>query len=221
MFLEERDVTPAQAARKAGLPNPNSLYNFLNGVSRTMSQVTVERLCRAFAASPAEMFGEQRAEARAVPMVPVMLEAAANGWRRTYEVARRRPALMPVPPGITVDEAAVITDRHADQLYRPGTMVGIQNLGTLGKRGLMHGDKVLLHRVRAGQHEVTIRVIVEQGGPTNRTAELAYSTTDKRFGSRLPIPIWPGYAGEWWENEGDRMQIRGRVILGLLLDDDA
>lgn len=219
-FMEEQGLKPAEWARTAGLPNANSLYNLLNGESRSMSQATLEKLARAAGVSVAEIIGERRVASQSVPMVPVLVEAASGDWRRTYEVAERRPMLMPVPPGVPVDEAARITDTHCSAIYRPGTVVGIQNLGTLGKRGLLHGDRVLLHRVRGREHEVTIRQVMEDGPQTRRSAELVYTSNDKRYGARIPIPDWP-YEGQWWEVEGDRLQIRGRVLLGLIMDDAA
>jgi hypothetical protein len=218
-FMAERDLKPAEWARNAGLPNANAIYNLRTGASRSLSQETLERLARAAGASVAELIGEAAASERMVNMVSVAIDAESGAWRRSYEVGgARRPAL-PVPPGMPVDEAAMVADNHASTYYQAGMIVGVQSFGTLGRRGLIHGDRVLVHRVRERKHETTIRLVVEGGSAKNRSGELHFASRDRRFGAIVPVPTWP-YDGSWWETDGDRFQIRGRVVLGYLLDDD-
>lgn len=212
-------LKPADLARLADLPSANAIYNFLNGHSDSFAQATLERIAKALNVSVAEVFGERKVKGRQAGVVPVHVEIASGDWRDAYEVGGRNPPLLPIPPGAPVDEAGLITDSHASAVYKPGTMVGIQSMASLTDRGLRDGDRVLLHRIRNRQHEVTVRQVAESGTRNSRSAELIYATTDRRYGSRLPVPFWP-YEGQIWEMEGDRYQIRGRVILGLIMDDE-
>lgn len=217
-FLSSRRLTPAEVARLAGLPNANSIYNLLNGHSASMAQATLERIARALNVSVAEIIGERKSVGKQASVLPVRVEAASGDWRDGYEMGGRSTAMLPIPPGTSIDEAAVITDSHANAIYRAGTIVGVQSMASIASRGLLDGDRVLLHRMRGAQHEVTVRQVAEAGSRGARSAELIYVTNDKRYGSRVPVPTWP-YQGQIWEMEGDRYQIRGRVVLGLIMDD--
>jgi transcriptional regulator with XRE-family HTH domain len=217
-FMTERDLSAATLAKKAGLHNANTLYNFLNGHSASMSQPTIEKLAKAAGASSAEMFGEGQAISRQAPVIISRVRAESHNWRPSYEIAGRIQGNLAIPPGVDIDEAVVIGDDHCDQIYPKGTIAGVTSLTALGRRGLIDGDKVLFHRIRGTQHEVTIRQL--EVAPNSHSAELLFRSTDRRFSSRLPVGSWP-YVGAFWEQEGDRCQVRGRVILGVIVDEDA
>lgn len=216
--MDQKQMRAAEWARLAGLPNANPLYNFLNRHSNSLAQGTLEKLAKAVNVSVAELVGERQAMQKRADVVPVRVEAASGMWHDSYDAGGRVSGTLPIPPGIKVDEAAIITDGHASLLYRPGTIIGIQSIASMVGRGLMNGDRVLLHRVRGGKNEVTVRQVVEDGRPGHRTAELVFISSDKRYGAKVDVPPWP-YEGQFWDIEGDRLQIRGRVMMALVMDD--
>lgn len=218
-FMRAKRLSAAEWAREAGMPNANPIYNLLNGHSSSLSQVTLEKLARAAKASVSEIFGEQIAVEGQAAVLAVRVQAASGAWRASYEVPGKSDQVLPIPPGVSVDEAVQIVDGHASLIYPASTIVGIQSIASLGRRGLLDGDRVLLHRVRGDRHEVTVRQVTESGGKNNRSADLVYASADKRYGATVAVPNWP-YEGQFWEIEGDRLQIRGRVIMGLLMDND-
>lgn len=213
-FMVDRGMTAAGWARDAGVSS-NIIYNFLNGHSRGLAQGTLEKLARAASASIAEIMGESASVGASAAVLEARVHACSGQWRKSYEVGGRGSRLA-VPPGIIIDEAVVVKDQHVNHSYRPGSIIGIQNIGTLGRRGLLDGDRVLVHRMRGAEHEVTIRQVQVANG--SKSAELIFATDDRRFGSRILIDPWP-YTGAYWEVDGDRFQIRGRAVLGVLVDD--
>lgn len=217
-LLAHHRISPAELARLARLPNANPYYNFINGHSDSLSQATLEKTAQALGISVAEIFGEQPREGRHAPVLQVRVTAASGAWRSSYEVPGLRGLSLPLPPNLAIDEAVQIVDGHASQVYRPSTIVGIQSLASLGARGLMDGDRVLLHRVRGQQHEVTVRQVDETGARGAIEARLIYASQDRRYAAQLAIPEWP-YTGLIWESEGERVQIRGRVALAMMLDE--
>jgi hypothetical protein len=217
LFMQERDLSPAILAKKAGLPNANGLYNFINGHSASIAQSTIEKLARATGTSSAEMFGEAQAVGLHVPVIISRVRAESHKWRPNYEILGRSQGDLPVLPGMHLDEAVVVGDDHVNQIFPKGSVVGIASMSSLGRRGYLDGDRVLLHRVRGSQHEVTIRQL--EVAPDSKSAELIFRSTDPRFGSRLPVRCWP-YDGSFFEMEGDRYQIRGRCVLGMRMEDD-
>ena len=66
---------------------------------------------------------------------------------------------------------------------------------------------------------LTVRQLVVEGTKQAPEPRLVYVTTDRRYGTIIPVPDWP-YQGQYWDAEGDRLQIRGRVILALMDESD-
>src|SRR4051812_19045395 len=67
--IDQLDFTAAEWARKAGLPNANSIYNFLAGASRSLHPRTIEKLAEAL---PGMTVGQLLGEAKLVPPTRTM-----------------------------------------------------------------------------------------------------------------------------------------------------
>ena len=63
-FMAKHDLKPAVWARKAGLKNPNSLYNFLGGRSNSLASKTLEVLARAVGVTVDDLIGDVLSPAR-------------------------------------------------------------------------------------------------------------------------------------------------------------
>ena len=60
-LLAKHQLSPAGLARRIGAPNPNAIYNFLNRISHSLSQVTLERICVALPGTGMDdLFGLER-----------------------------------------------------------------------------------------------------------------------------------------------------------------
>lgn len=215
--MQRHDLKAAEWARAAGLPSANSLYNFVNGHSKTLSQETLERLARAIpGATVTEIIGETPASGIKAATVPVRVAAADGVWRASYEADIAPPAYLALPPGVQADEAAVLLDGHADAIYPAGSYIGAQAFASM-PRPLRNGDIALVHRIRDGRHEVTVRGIVVEGECEEARALLVFRAATGGPRVRVELP-WP-YRGEVWRIDGDSFQIRGRVTIMLLLTD--
>jgi hypothetical protein len=210
--LRERELSPAEWARMAGLPNANTLYNFMNGHTDLLSDATLKALARAIpGASVSEILGETPPRVAKLRLVACRTEARLGGWRPSYETMMPTTVELPMPDGVDADEVVRIVDGHADQLYPAGTYVAITSFASLA-RPLRGGDRVLLHRVQNGRHETTVRELVVKDG----VAELLL-----RSGRAEPAPIavpWP-YDGRQWSEGADRFQLRGRVAMSVQIGD--
>lgn len=214
-FMAEHGLTATSWARAAGMPTANAIYNFLNGHTRSLTQSTLERLARAAGSTVAEIIGESAALSRQAIVIPVSVTAASGQWRAGYEAPGRAKAQFAIPPGIEVDEAVVITDDHANAFYTPGTLVGLQGFGSPGVRPLADGDRVVVHRKNdSGKHEITVRLIEQHADG----AKLVFASLNQDHVGQIAIKPWP-YNGGWWDAEGMRVQIRGRVIMSTFVDE--
>ncbi|RVT96293.1 hypothetical protein EOD42_14375 [Rhodovarius crocodyli] len=215
-FMAETDRTPTSWATEAGLPTPNAIYNFLNGHTRMLSLSTLDRLAKAANATVAEIMGEAPISSRQALVIPVTVQAASGQWRPRYEVPGRADENFAIPPPLEIDEAVLVTDDHANGFYHPGTVVAIVGFGTPGVRPLANGDRVLVHRKNdSGKHEVTVRQIqVEDDGGV----KLVFASHNKAHVGQIAMKQWP-YDGGWWDSEGMRVQIRGRVVMASILED--
>lgn len=206
--MTRHDLKAAEWARQAGLSTPNSLYNFVSGRSKTLSQETLEKLASAVpGATVTEIIGESPATGVRAATVQVRVGAGAGMWRQSYETPMEPPVYLALQPGVHADEAVLVLDRHADALYPPGAYVGVHAFASL-PRPLRDGDVVLVHRIRAGRHEVTLREIRCPGGDF---AQLVFRSSQPELSTTIGMP-WP-YAGQVWQVDGDTLQVRGRVVI--------
>jgi len=216
--MQRHDLRAADWARAAGLRSANAIYNFMNGHSKTLSQETLERLARAIpGATVTEIIGETPATGVKAATVPVRVAAADGMWRPTYEADIAPPQHLALPPGLAADEAAVLLDGHANAIYPAGSYIGVQAFASM-TRPLRDGDLVLVHRIREGRHEVTVRSVAVEGEGEAARAVLVFRNSGTMQRVRVELP-WP-YRGEVWRVDGDSFQIRGRVALMVLLADD-
>lgn len=82
-------MTPTDAARAAGLPSANALYNFLHGRSSALSQQTVEALAQAIpGATIAALVGVDVVDNIGAPQRPIVVraKAAAGLMQRSFDL---------------------------------------------------------------------------------------------------------------------------------------
>lgn len=205
----------AQWARAAGLNTANSLYNFLAGRADFLATSTLERLRSAVpGATISQMLGETPILHPRIRILPCKAEARAGLWRPTFELDIPEPVEIPIPslPGLVVDEVVRLADGHADEIYRAGAYICIEYLANL-QRDLEAGDRVVVTRSRTGKVEVTVREVAAQ---PDGSLHLVMRSTDLRYSASIGMPT--PYRGEYWEVDGDRFQIRGRIAMASLLE---
>ena len=170
--LTRLDLTPSELARRAGLSNANSFFNFFNGRSASLSQATQDKILAALpGVTQEELTGRLAADAThqasslwAVspgkwPMLTC--EAEAGVWRRSAKLPPEKWLMVPIPKGLLAPEPAAFAVRlkgaGADRLYLPGTIAVCVPLSEVPLRT---GCRVLVHREGGRRHELTLRELV-------------------------------------------------------------
>lgn len=197
-FMDAHELEPAAWARMAGLPNANSLYNFLNGHSYSLSQDTARRLADAVpGAIVSDLFGEtetKRFNRESSPprprleMVTVKSAAASGVWRRLFEIPSADQVQIPILPlDHKVEEAIVIMDRHCDAICPPSGYALISRNPQIAKP--RDGDICVVLRTRSKgkveEMEVTLRRIVLRADSKPR---LVWVSTDPTYVGEIELP---------------------------------
>lgn len=216
-FMARHNLSPAEWAKRAGLPTANTLYNFLGGHTRTLNQATLEKLSRAVAgASIQDIIGQDASAGSTaqVPLLPVRVTAALGVWRPTYEAPGATKVELAIPPGVSADEAVQILDDHCDLIYPAGSCVCVQSLASM-QRPLAHHDMVLVDAINESrQHEVTVRWVHALKGGDLSLKFRCNSVPYNEPGITLPKP----YEGQIFTlAPGVRGQIRGRVTMMVMM----
>ncbi len=210
-------VTPTELARLAGLSNPNSIYNFLNGRSSSLSQATMESILAALPGVTQEVLtgnlprGEPAFQpgnlwAASRDGWPVLTaEAEAGVWRRSARLAPARWALVPMPSDLPPPGPAAFAVRlkgtGADGLYPQGTTAVCLPL-TQMLPAIRSGCRVLVRRERAGRHELTVQKLMLE---ESRAWLWPYSS-DPAHQAATALP-WPLYGPVALGTGADEMQI--------------
>lgn len=172
--LRRADITAAELARRAGLPNANLLYNFLSKRSHSLSQITIDRLLAALPdVTQAELTGHSPPDPAYKPGDlwavakggwPVLTaEAQAGVWGRSAKLPPRMWRLVPLPSDLPPPGPSAFAVRllgaGADGLYPVGTIaicLPLEQALPLVRSGC----RVLVHRERARWHELTAQELV-------------------------------------------------------------
>ena len=162
--LGAADMTPAHAAKAAGLPSANALYNFLNDRSNSLSQATLEKLAQVIpGATLATLSGlEEMAAPGAATRsaVVVRMAARAGNERPTTDLPHDEQFELPAP--VRRDYLArgafgvLVRGPGFEQLYPDGTvLICLSREAYSGK--LAAGRRVILHRLAHERTEITVR----------------------------------------------------------------
>lgn len=205
----------AEWARAAGLNTANSLYNFLAGRADFLATSTLEKLRAAVpGATISQMLGETPLLHPRIRILPCKAEAKAGVWRPTFDLDVPSHVEIPIPsiPGLVADEVVRLADGHADEVYRTGSYLCIEHLANL-QRELEPSDRVIVTRARGGKIEITVREVAPAPGGG---LQLVMRSSDLRHSARIGMPT--PYRGEFWEVDGDRFQVRGRICMASTLE---
>ena len=170
--LARLDITPTELARRAGLTNANSFFNFFNGRSASLSQATQDKILVALpGVTQEELTGRLPTDAphRASSLWaaspgkwPVLTcEAESGVWRRSAKLPPEKWLMVPMPKDLPSPGPAAFAVRlkgvGADRLYPSGTIAVCVPLSEIPVR---NGCRVLVHREGGRRHELTLRELV-------------------------------------------------------------
>lgn len=206
-------MTPTDAARMAQLPSANSIYNFLNGHSKSLSSETYRRLSEALGTPISTLMGMGPTGSAEYGTVAVRAQAEAGVYRPSFELPLEDQFASPVlvKPELRAAGAygVAVKGRGCDELYPEGSVLICVGLdywdGTLRT-----GSRVVLQRIGGSRVEITVRELRVKSG----RAWLWPRTTDAAALEPIEMP-WP-FPGRGWKQGADRFIISGVVLLSLV-----
>jgi transcriptional regulator with XRE-family HTH domain len=208
--LVRRDLTPSELARLADV-KANSLYNFLNERSHSLSSETLERLA-------AVLPGESMASLQGIGAPPndaeshliIRAVACAGRWNETFELPKNKQSKLAFP--ITQSDIACgafgvrVEHPGAEHLFPNGSILVCMPISRW-QGDLPDGVKLLIQAIRDGKSEVTVR---ELESAPDAKKWLVQRSDRPQFNSAIPLP-YPNY-GQPWRVAGDRMSLVGVII---------
>jgi hypothetical protein len=209
--LSEASLTPAEAARNAGLSTPNAIYNFVNERTKSLSLDTLKRLAAVIpGASVASLQGEERPGVSAHRTVAVRAEARAGLMRDAFDLPTSEQFEVPLPidPAMRAAGAFGVMVRRpgAENLYTDGTILVL--LPVVAYEGtLTSGRRVVLRRIHGQSVEVTVRELDVVDGKV----WLWSRSSDPLNTQPVEMP-WPCTGDRMWRKGDDRFSIAGIVI---------
>ena len=217
--LDRLGLSPTEAARAAGLPSANAIFNFLHGRSMTLSALTYERLVKAIpGTSLAELQGIEEHEGElpgAIALIELRTSACAGLLRPSFDLPRARRGYVSVPAKeITQASGAFavrVDEPGAERLFPAGTILVCVPAAAF--EGEMHtGQKILLQRIFDGKVEVTIRELELEANEA--WLWLRSSHPEHQAPLRMPYRLSEPFRA--WRVEEDRYVIAAIAVLACV-----
>lgn len=165
-FMEDRELEAASWARDAGLPNPNSIYNFLKGRSAALSQTTYQALAKAVGpgVTASHLTGELLTSVDiTLPRIKVIGAVEAGAWREAvaWPISEQLEVAVPVAPSYTKKAFALrVNGPSMNLVYPDGTIIICVKFYDYNG-ALQNGDRVVVYRTSAdGLIEATVKELV-------------------------------------------------------------
>ncbi|MCW3476273.1 helix-turn-helix domain-containing protein [Limobrevibacterium gyesilva] len=206
--MDRHGLKPAELARQTGLSNANTIYNFLNGRSRALSQKTYEKLARVMPGETLDSLtgGAGPSGARGIP---VRAEACAGRLNPSFDLPldHQSEAAMPVDAGmLAAGVFGVAVGRPgAELLYPEGTVLACLPFLHCDEPPAT-GRRLIVQRIRDGHVEVMVRELEVAGGK----AWLWPRSTHPDHQQPIACP-WPN-DGRMWKVGEDRFSIPAVVV---------
>lgn len=216
--LNTAQLTPTEAARAAGMPNANALFNFLNGRTQSLSQETYEKLAQVIpGATIASLAGLEPAEPLGVPVRPIQVRAmaAAGLMQASFDMPLSHQGQIVVPVDPELHAAGVfgaeVREPGAEKIFTPGTILICQPMSTWDGE-LRNGKRLILQRIRGPKVEVTVRELELQANE----AWLWLRSTHPEHQVPIRMPYTPGKPLQPWRDGEDRYSVAAVVIAAYM-----
>ena len=213
-ILSQAGMTAADAARAAGFPTANAIYNFLNGRTSTLSQETYEKLAQVIpGASIASLVGLASAENVAPVVQPLQVRAAAVAGllqaRFDLPTAQQVNLSLPIEPAMHAAGVFGVEVREpgAEKIFKAGTALICMPLANY-EGEIVNRMKLILQRIRDSKVEVTVRELELQANE----AWLWLRSTHPEHQQPVRMPYTPGKQLQAWRSGEDRYTVAAVVI---------
>ena len=159
-LLAKHQLSPAGLARRIGAPNPNAIYNFLNRISHSLSQVTLERICVALPGTGMDdLFGLVRPR----PATCLIVAEAVTGVAQDSFMLPPAQQMLLSLPGAWGHDPELFGVRvglpGAGRLYPAGSLLLCRPYSG-GGEDLVAGCRVIVQQPLGADMEVTVRELI-------------------------------------------------------------
>lgn len=216
--LAAADMSPTDAARAAGLPSANAIFNFLGARSKSLSQSTIEALVKVIpGATMAALTGIESVEAIGPVSRPIQVRAIATAG--LMQASFDRPAYEQAQIVATVSDdmfaqgifGVEVRAPGAELLYAESSILLCIPINSFEKE-ITSGKRLILQRIHGTRVEVTVREIVIEANE----AWLWQRSTHPEHQAPIAIPWTPGQPPKAWRVGEDRYSVAAVVVLAIV-----
>jgi hypothetical protein len=216
--LDAAEMTETDAARAAGMPTPNALYNFLKGRTASLSQSTLEALSRVVpGATLASLTGAETPDNVAPTVRPIQVRAAATAglMQAAFDMpqAQQYKIVAPITDAMHAQGAFGVEIREpgAEKLYPKGSQLICIPLTSFDGE-ITNGKHLILQRIVKGRVEVTVREITIEA----TEAWLWLRSTHPNYQAPVQMAFTPGRPPSAWMVGDDRYIVAAVVVLAIV-----
>lgn len=211
-------MTPTEAARLAGLPSPNALYNFMKKRTKSLSQSTLEALVRVIpGATMAALTGMEPSDTIGPVTRPIQIRSVATAG--LMQASFDLPAAKQSQIVATVSDEMFAQGVFGVEVRPPGAELMFPAFTVLlcvpinAWEGVIGtGKRLILQRIRGNKVEVTVREIVIEADE----AWLWLRSSHPEHQAPIQIPWVPSQPPKAWRVDEDRYSVAAVAVLAIV-----
>jgi hypothetical protein len=208
--LDARGMTPTDLARKCGWAHPTKIYNFMNGISASLTTATYQQILAQMPGLTMEdLLGDKKGRKTGAP---VLLRTYVQGHhlRESFNLPANQIRELPLPVDDSARQAgafaAMVRRPGAEEIYPEKTLLLVEPIARY-KGIIIKGRRLLVERLVDTRIEVTVREVQEDA---EGRLWLSQRSTDPRLQGAVKLP--QDISGRVWQSGGERYVIAGVVI---------
>ena len=208
--MAHHGVTPTDLARKCGWKNANLIYNFLNGISKTLAATTYQQMAQNLPGTTMqELMGEK---AKGKISDPVLLKTHCQGGvlrdQFTLPVDQMKELPLPVDDSARMAGAfaAIVRRPGAEEIYPDKTILLCVPIGRFTGE-IVKGRRMVIQRFVDLKMEVTVREVQEDA---EGRLWLSQRSSAPRLSGAVKLPSTISMKA--WQSNGERYAVAGVVI---------
>ncbi len=208
--MQERGLNPTDLARKAGMPSPNSIYNFMSGISKSLNTATYQAIVAQMPGlTLSDLLGEKTKKSGFAPVL-VKTYCQGNHLRDQFSLPPNQMKELPLPVEDSARQAgayaAIVKRPGAEEIYPAGTILLCVPVARFEGK-IAKGRRLVIERLADTRLEVTVREVQED--PEGRLW-LSQRSSDPRLQGAVKMPLEVG--PKPWQSAGERYAVAGVVI---------
>ncbi len=216
--MEDHGMTPTDLARRCGFPTANAIYNFLNGISKSLSTTTYQAIVKQMpGVTINDLLGERQKKRESLPVL-VKTYCQGGVLREQFSVPPEQMKELPLPVDDSARQAgafaAIVRRPGAEEIYPEKTILLCQPIVRY-EGHLTKGRRLIVERFVDTRIEVTVREIQEDA---EGRLWLSQRSTDPRLSASVKLP--QTISGKVWQSNGEKFAVAG-VVIGAFIPESS